>query len=64
MLSIDSRLRTSQIKPLDISVIVDFKLWEIDKNFYKPEVEIPFNILNWKNLSPRSIELGVAREAK
>ena len=54
----------SQIKPLDISVIVDFKLWEIDKNFYKPEVEIPFNILNWKNLSPRSIELGVAREAK
>ena len=54
----------SKIKPSEISVIVDFNLWEMDKSFYMPEVLIPFDILNWKNLSPRTIELGVARESK
>ena len=54
----------ARIKPSDISVIVDFSLWEMDKSFYMPEVLIPFDILNWKNLSPRTIELGVARESK
>ena len=54
----------ANIKPSDISVIVDFSLWEIDKSFYMPEVLIPFDIINWKNLSPRTIELGVARESK
>jgi len=54
----------SKIKPSDISVIVDFNSWEMDKSFYMPEVLIPFDILNWKNLSPRTIELGVARESK
>ena len=54
----------AKIKPSDISVIVDFSLWEMDKSFYMPEVLIPFDILNWKNLSPRTIELGVARESK
>tara|TARA_B100000287_G_C20658668_1_gene789405 strand:+ start:525 stop:1499 length:975 start_codon:yes stop_codon:yes gene_type:complete len=52
------------IKPSDISVIVDFSLWKLEKNFYTPKVSIPFNILNWKDLSPRTIELGVARESK
>jgi len=54
----------AKIKPSDISVIVDFNLWEMDKSFYMPKVFIPFDILNWKNLSPRTIELGVARESK
>ena len=54
----------AKIKPYDISVVVDFSLWEMDKSFYMPEVSIPFDILNWKNLSPRTIELGVARESK
>ena len=54
----------AKIKPSDISVIVDFSLWEMDKSFYMPEVLIPYDILNWKNLSPRTIELGVARESK
>ena len=54
----------SKIKPSDISVIVDFNLWKMDKSFYIPEVLVPFDILNWKNLSPRTIELGVARESK
>ena len=54
----------SQIKSSEISVVVDFSLWEMEKIFYNPEVSIPFDILNWKNLSPRTIELGVARESK
>lgn len=54
----------SKIKPSDISVIVDFRSWKMDKNFYMPEVSIPFDILSWKNLSPRTVELGVARESK
>lgn len=54
----------ADIKPSDILVVVDFKSWKIEKNFYTPEVSIPYDILNWKDLSPRSIELGVARESK
>ncbi len=54
----------SKIKPNDISVKVDFKLWSINQSFYEPKVTFPFDILDWKDLSPRKIELGVAREAK
>ena len=54
----------ADIKPVDISVIVDFKLWKLEKNFYTPKITVPFDILNWKDLSPRTIELGVARESK
>lgn len=54
----------SIINPSDISVTVDFKLWNINQSFYEPRVSFPFDILNWKDLSPRTIELGVAREAK
>ena len=54
----------SKIKPSDISVIVDFKDWVLDKKFYLPTVSIPFDILSWTDLSPRAIEIGVARESK
>ena len=54
----------SKIKPGDISVSVDFTSWTIDQSFYEPKVSIPFDILNWRDLSPRKIELGVARESK
>ena len=54
----------ANIKPNDISVIVDFKSWKLEKNFYTPKIAVPFDILNWKDLSPRTIELGVARESK
>ena len=54
----------AKIKPSDISVIVDFKSWKLEKNFYVPVITFPFDILNWKDLSPRTIELGVARESK
>ena len=54
----------AQIESSEISVVVDFNFWELEKIFYSPKVSIPFDILNWKNLSPRTIELGVARESK
>ena len=54
----------ADIKPNDISVIVDFKSWKLEKSFYAPKIAVPFDILNWKDLSPRTIELGVARESK
>ena len=56
--------KIADIKPNDISVIVDFKSWKLEKNFYIPKIAVPFDILNWKDLSPRTIELGVARESK
>tara|TARA_B100001564_G_scaffold353727_1_gene363151 strand:+ start:2586 stop:3560 length:975 start_codon:yes stop_codon:yes gene_type:complete len=54
----------ADIKPVDILVIVDFQSWRLEKNFYAPKITIPFDILSWKDLSPRTIELGVARESK
>ena len=57
-------VQISKIKPSDISVTVDFKLWNINQSFYDPQIFFPFDILEWKDLSPRTIELGVAREAK
>ena len=56
--------KIADIEPNDISVIVDFKSWKLEKNFYIPKIAVPFDILNWKDLSPRTIELGVARESK
>ena len=61
---IGGAIQISKIKPNDISVSVDFKSWSINQSFYEPNVLIPFDILNWRDLSPRSIELGVARESK
>jgi len=54
----------SKIKSSDISVIVDFKDWALDKKFYIPTVSIPFDIITWTDLSPRAIEIEVARESK
>ena len=61
---IGGALQIANIKPSDISVSLDFESWSIDQSFYQPKVSIPFDILNWRDLSPRKIELGVAREAK
>ena len=61
---IGGAMQIANIKPNDISVSLDFDLWSMDQSFYKPKVSIPYDILNWRDLSPRKIELGVAREAK
>ena len=61
---IGGAIQISKIKSQDILVNVDFNSWSINKNFYEPQVLFPFDILDWRDLSPRTIELGVARESK
>ena len=61
---IGGALQISEIKPEDILVTVDFKTWSMNKSFYEPQVTFPIDILDWRDLSPRTIELGVARESK
>ena len=61
---IGGALQISRIKSEDILVNVDFNSWTIKQNFYEPQVSFPFDILDWRDLSPRTIELGVARESK
>ena len=56
--------RISSVSSNDIEVIVNFNDWDMDKIFYSPEIIIPNNIISWSDLSPRNIELGVARESK
>jgi hypothetical protein len=61
---IGGAIQLSKIKSNVILVKVDFNLWSINQNFYEPQVSFPFDILDWRDLSPRTIELGVARESK
>ena len=61
---IGGAIQISKIKSHDILVNVDFNSWSLNKNFYEPQVLFPFDILDWRDLSPRTIELGVARESK
>jgi len=54
----------AKINPDDILVSVDFNSWSIDQSFYEPNISFPINVLNWRDVSPKMIELGVARESK
>jgi len=55
--------RIADLTNEDIKVTIDFNNWSIRKQFYEPKVSLPENVLEWRDLSPRSLELGVAREA-
>ena len=54
----------SNLNPNDIKVIVDFNDWSHLKQFYEPKVSIPKNLLDWRDISPKNVEIGVAREIK
>ena len=60
---IGGAIQISEIKPEDISITVDFNTWSMKKTFYEPKVSYSFNILGLRDLSPRTLELGVARES-
>ena len=45
-------------------MIVDFNDWSHLKQFYEPRVTIPKNLLDWRDISPKNVEIGVAREIK
>ena len=51
------------IRPEDIQVVLDFRrLWNPRQQFYEPSVSISGNLLEWRDLSPRNLELVVTRE--
>lgn len=52
----------ASLEPDDIKVIVDFgSQWEINKYYYKPTVIVPNDVIEWRDLSPKNIELSVTR---
>ena len=54
--------RIGLLIPEDINVIIDFDHWNHHKQFYEPQVIIPNDILDWRDISPKNLEIGVARE--
>ncbi len=56
--------RIAAVKPGDIIVTLDFaKEWVSGKNYYEPSVRTPEDILEWRDLSPRNLELVVTKES-
>ena len=54
--------RIAEIYPEDIFIYIDFeKQWTPRLQFFKPVVVTPNDILEWKNLSPRNVELVVTK---
>jgi len=57
--------RIATINPKDILVTIDFaKQWISGKNYYEPTVNVPEDILEWQDLSPRNLELVVTKDKK
>ena len=54
----------ANLNPTDINIIVDFNDWSHLKQFYEPKVSIPKDLLDWRDISPKNVEIGVAREIK
>ena len=53
----------AQVQPLDINVFINFTSeWSPKRQFYEPKVIVPSGIINWRDLTPRNIELAVAKE--
>jgi hypothetical protein len=50
------------IKPEDIQLTIDFNSqWNLDKQFYEPQIEVPNGIIDWQDLSPPKVELIVTQ---
>ena len=48
---------------IDISVFINFTSeWSPKRQFYEPKVIVPAGIISWRDLTPRNIELAVAKE--
>ena len=54
--------RIALLNSNDIDVIIDFNMWNPQKQFYEPKVFLPEDVLEWKDLSPKNLEIAVARE--
>ena len=56
--------RIAKLKPEEVDVIINFDKWNHQVQFYEPHVIIPDDILDWKDISPKNLEIAVAREIK
>ena len=56
--------RITRIRPEDIEVFIDFNDWNYNTQFYEPVVNIPNDVLDWRDISPKNLEIGVARELR
>tara|TARA_B100001250_G_scaffold354822_1_gene328910 strand:+ start:2628 stop:3605 length:978 start_codon:yes stop_codon:yes gene_type:complete len=56
--------RISNITSDEINVVIDFNNWNHLNQFYEPLVDPPLDIIEWRDLSPKNLEIGVARELK
>ena len=52
----------ARLKPNDIYISVDFINWKPQKQFYELQVDVPKDVMEWMDLSPRNIELIVTRK--
>jgi hypothetical protein len=52
----------ANILPSDIDVVIDFSLWNSDKQFYSPKINLPEYLIEWKDLSPSNLEILVIKE--
>ena len=56
--------RIASIDPEAIKVYINFNDWSSQTQFYEPKVNLPSGLLNWKDISPKSLEIAVAREIR
>ena len=56
--------RIALIDPREIMVYINFKNWSSQTQFYEPKVNLPYGLLDWKDISPKSLEIAVAREIR
>ncbi len=56
--------RIAKLNPEEVQIVINFNNWNRQIQFYEPQVNIPSDILEWRDISPRSLELGVAREVQ
>ncbi|MBT4827832.1 MAG: hypothetical protein HON82_04600, partial [Candidatus Marinimicrobia bacterium] len=56
--------RIAKLNPEEVQIVINFNNWNRQIQFYVPQVNIPSDVLEWRDISPRSLELGVAREVQ
>ena len=56
--------RIASLDPKEIKVFINFNDWNSQTQFYEPKVNLPYGLLNWKDISPKSLEIAVAREIR
>ena len=56
--------RIASIDPKEIKVYINFNDWSSQIQFYEPKVNLPTGLLDWKDISPKSLEIAVAREIR